>query len=47
MTPKNKYKGVTETIIAFFIYVAIAGWVADWDFSEGSTRFGTAAMGIL
>lgn len=44
---EKKYKGITETIISFFIYVAIAGWIADWDFSSGITRFGTAAMGII
>lgn len=48
MTPKeNKYKGITETIIAFFIYVAIAGWVADWDFSSSYARFCTALIGIV
>lgn len=42
---ENKYKGVTETIIAFFIYVAIAGWVVDWNFERGEQRAMVAIVG--
>lgn len=43
---QNKYKGVTETIIAFFIYVAIAGWIADWNFQPGQQRAMVSIVGV-
>lgn len=42
----KKYKGLLETIIAFFLYVAVAGWVNDWNYSEKEVRLITSIIGI-